>query len=750
MEMEKLVCAMTLHCSQDGGDSFTAITGVTICKKCGKRTIVCPHRRPQEEVLELPSETTHVKIIPVEPDMRITLSSERNVRMIKLVENVKFSLLETLTTLEEVWEDIGIKDDQKEQRNNTVSTHLQALLNEMLAEECDLKAKMEVRTEEYKRELEQLCNDLQLPPKQIPSDTTLVQLEIKLRNDVDTLNKEKHDRLKCLRRLRAEEQLLCEQLVMPQHEINFVGSPTLTQLRELEQNVVYLKSEKNKRSATFEILKGQIISLWTKMDIKPENDFEKKLFVDDTTFTLSAKNLENLNVINTKLEVDHVELLQQIEEKRDKFKLLWGRLEQQLDEKEKVEFSLIPTGNTANTLAILNKNIEHIQALKKQHLQKFIEAIRNELVVLWDKCYFGENQRKTFEPYCNNVYTEEALIEYEHQFNSVKSYYEDNKELFKLVGKRETLWEEKLKLESSPEDNLRFNNRGGALLKALRNKQHIDKQLPKIEKQLNNKIKTWECENESMFMYKDCRYMDYIESQKQDYECEQQVKKNEKQRVKKQELSNEIVYGSSSTKRKFATPTMVSSKCSRIDSSSKKSKQSSNNRTTYKNDSKVGDINETRNIYRSPMPKRLRQQHTGNKKSFISKDKTPSKNSKFTHSSLCSIPPSPQKNVQNENTAKGVKKKTIISKLTTESRKKTMKRRSIISNRILKDKNIDNVEVEIIQVMKSSDDKVDENISLISYKDFSNGVAEVPFSRSSFVFKPEPDGPDMSVVNPLY
>ena len=31
---------------------------------------------------------------------------------------------------------------------------------------------------------------------------------------------------------------------MPQHDLNFIGCPSLDQLRELEQNVKFLKAEK--------------------------------------------------------------------------------------------------------------------------------------------------------------------------------------------------------------------------------------------------------------------------------------------------------------------------------------------------------------------------------------------------------------------------------------------------------------------------------------------------------------------------
>lgn len=46
-----------------------------------------------------------------------------------------------------------------------------------------------------------------------------------------------------------------------------------------------------------------------------------------------------------------------------------------------------------------------------------------------------------------DVFTEETLAEHEHQVATVKNFYEDNKEMFKIVEKRESLWKKKLEFE---------------------------------------------------------------------------------------------------------------------------------------------------------------------------------------------------------------------------------------------------------------------------------------------------------------
>jgi len=83
-------------------------------------------------------------------------------------------------------------------------------------------------------------------------------------------------------------------------------------------------------------------------------------------------------------------------------------------------------------------------------MQTFIESIRKELSALWDRCYFGNEQRQLFAPFFSDVFTEDTLSEHEHQVTTVKNFYEENKEMFKLVEKRESLWTKKIEFEVWP------------------------------------------------------------------------------------------------------------------------------------------------------------------------------------------------------------------------------------------------------------------------------------------------------------
>lgn len=49
-----------------------------------------------------------------------------------------------------------------------------------------------------------------------------------------------------------------------------------------------------------------------------------------------------------------------------------------------------------------------------------------------------------------------------------------------------------------------------------------------VESEIKKKLLVWEKENETYFMFKGCRYIDYLDNQKVEYEEDQKLKKEEK------------------------------------------------------------------------------------------------------------------------------------------------------------------------------------------------------------------------------
>lgn len=72
-------------------------------------------------------------------------------------------LQNAMETLQNIWSEIGLQEDQKEERTKTVLYHLRNLLQEMVNEEEQLKSTLQANVETCTKELETLSGELGLP-----------------------------------------------------------------------------------------------------------------------------------------------------------------------------------------------------------------------------------------------------------------------------------------------------------------------------------------------------------------------------------------------------------------------------------------------------------------------------------------------------------------------------------------------------------------------------------------------------------
>ena len=94
-----------------------------------------------------------------------TSSVEESVQMIK--SEVIPCLQNAMQTLQNIWSEIGLQEDQKEERTRSVLVHLRNLLQEMVSEEEELKATLQANVETCSQELEKLSQELGLPVQKV-------------------------------------------------------------------------------------------------------------------------------------------------------------------------------------------------------------------------------------------------------------------------------------------------------------------------------------------------------------------------------------------------------------------------------------------------------------------------------------------------------------------------------------------------------------------------------------------------------
>ncbi|KAJ7333632.1 hypothetical protein OS493_017175 [Desmophyllum pertusum] len=361
-----------------------------------------------------------------------------------------------MQTLQNIWSEIGLQEDQKEERTQSVLLHLRNLLKQMVNEEEELKTTLQANVESCSQELEKLCQELGLPMYKPEKPMSILMLENELRTKVDNLQLEKHERMKNLKSLRETESVFCERLCLPAHNLGDVTVPTKEHLKELEANVEYLRKEQVKRLNTFKELRQSIHTSWRELETVPSTSIGQQLAQDDaeTTFKLSSQNIEALRELNLELENQQKKCIAESSELRETIKSLWTKLE--VDESETKAFLTKHVGCKPSVITKLKTEVQRLQALKLQHIQKFIDGLRKELSDLWDKCYFGPAQREEFTPAFDDNFTEELLALHEHQVEVMKNYYDGNKDIFKLVEKRETLFKTMEEFESRKNDTNRL------------------------------------------------------------------------------------------------------------------------------------------------------------------------------------------------------------------------------------------------------------------------------------------------------
>ncbi|XP_053406995.1 protein regulator of cytokinesis 1-like isoform X2 [Mercenaria mercenaria] len=466
------------------------------------------------------------------------------------------SLEKAMDRLNKIWDRIGIGRAAKEERSSTVLRHLQGLLDDMVEEEETLEKQIEQRVEDLTVELKQLIQDLNLQEFKKTPGLAVLQVEKELRTKVETLRKEKKERMKILAKLKQEDQLLCDAMCMTPYYIPSGTTPSGEQLEQLKQHVEKLAVEKTQRYETFIKQKKEITDLMLQMDRSPESGFEKEVVnEEEASFTLSKDNMHALDALVAELLSSKTKLEMTVAKLWDKLHTLWERLEVAKHEQELFEDG--KEGIKPAVIEALNSEIQRCEAQKLAHIQKFIDGMRQELELWWNKCYFSAKQRSEFKFFTETNYTEELLELHEKEVMRLKEHYETHKQILELVGKREILFNKMIEFEKRANDpNRFFSDRGGKLLLEEKERKALMKQLPKVEQAVKDDILLWEKEHGRSFLVNGMSFIRYIEKTWTDYEEAKVREKEERQKARTKLMNEEMIFGSKPStpvKRRFQT-----------------------------------------------------------------------------------------------------------------------------------------------------------------------------------------------------
>ncbi|KAL0968804.1 hypothetical protein UPYG_G00272100 [Umbra pygmaea] len=451
-------------------------------------------------------------------------------------------LNQALNRLKEIWEEIGIPEDQRLQRTDVVKKHIKGLLDMMIAEEDSLRKRLRNSIVSCRKELDVVCSELQLTPFEEDEGRTMLQLEKDIRSRLEVVMKQKNQRLKDLKTLYKQDQELCDVMCLVPFSIDVDSVPSLESLEEYRSYLKDLTKEKDRRHNEFVAIKHQIVVCMEELDQLPDSSFERDVVCEDeVAFCLSDDNITSLKLLLVQLEERKVANEQVCDSYRRKIKELWERL--QVPQEERTIMAEHMVQSRKKNMDALQAETERLEELKGQNLKAVIEAIRAELALFWEKCYYSLEQRRHFTHYSHDDYTEELLSLHEAELLSLKELYENHQEMFEGVAKWEESWTLFLDLEKKATDPSRFNNRGGNLLKEERQRADLQKSLSKLEKSLKAQIDTWEEVQGREFLVNGQKFLQYVGEQWELLHMQKDREKNERQLKKNQQMEQDVLYG---------------------------------------------------------------------------------------------------------------------------------------------------------------------------------------------------------------
>ncbi|XP_053976183.1 protein regulator of cytokinesis 1-like [Hylaeus volcanicus] len=406
------------------------------------------------------------------------------------LEETMVKLRTTLGLLYQIWEEIGFTKESCSMYCEQVFCHINDLLQEMVSES-------QLKKETILSNVTQLMDQISSISKELGIEVQTTgyenyswkEVEKMLSSDLQKLQYCKDQRMALLKELREKEQSLCR--VLGTQPINLENN--LLSEEELESFKLYLEKqegEKNRLESVFKEMRRTIIKMINDLGISPSTNFEHFIYTDGENFVLNSNNMIKLKELRDDLKHQVDKVKKHVEDLTQELHAIWKNL----DEPDHICQSFLSSysGYSVATRNALQEELARCKEKRKQNIVKYVSQVRDQLVNLWDLCKFSEEQRKQFQYFHCQTYTEDLLTLHELEVKRVQKFYESYKHIFSLLEQRDNLWTKMKELLQRANDPDRFYNRGGQLLMEEKERKRIQKQLPKMEEQLKNLIKEYE------------------------------------------------------------------------------------------------------------------------------------------------------------------------------------------------------------------------------------------------------------------
>lgn len=455
-----------------------------------------------------------------------------------------------LSSLKEIWDDMGVFGEAKGARLKAFQSHVLRLYQDMLDEEESTRLSLVKKIEEHLHDLRKLNKELSGEVTSLPEEdcdkAPLYQVEKSLRDKWERLQRLKVERLEQLEDLQKRHDEVRYRL--GKKDLSpYPGGISQLDIDSLRCRVESLEKERDRLQDSFEETQTAIKRIVEELGITCSLAFENMvLSTPPRSFILSSENMQGVKKMYQTFEQKLSDAKATATELRECLSNLWERLH--ISGVHREAFLNAHPGYSIPTINALKKELKRCEALKRANIEKFVLELREEVLSWWDRCHFSQNERDKFSAFRYAEFTEDVLELHEMEVVKLRNYYEGHRDIFQLADQRNDLWSKVLELEGRANDpNRLFNNRGGQLLREERERNALSKALPKIEKELRDRLLEYELENNAPFFYDGENLLEIIDQQTEERQGLKELQKQQKRVTRNQQLEVESKLGTKAT-----------------------------------------------------------------------------------------------------------------------------------------------------------------------------------------------------------
>lgn len=397
------------------------------------------------------------------------------------------------THLKTLWAECGFSAADVAKRGDEIKKEIQECIQNIITREQEKKQKMQERLNFLLCEADKLSKELEVYfyPSQYEK-LPLCESLLKIEGETRKLQEKKSALMEEILEISNKEVELCSCLG-ERTEIKLQDRlPTREQIAIFNQRLQTLESRKATAYRVFQDKKSRIVTFMRQLESEPSEDFEGEVvYGNDSEFKLSEENMRKLHALEKCYETKILDRRKYVNDLLNKLQNLWVRLKEDADYTG--NFLRTNPGIGISTVKMLEQEIKRCEIKRRENIPLYIKAVKEEIENLWDKCCFGKRQRLSFLEFYSEGFSEELLERYEEEVSSLQKYYCENRCLLDLAMQHKNLWDKFISLEEKSHDKDRlFKNRGGELLKEEKERNRIQKELPKIESEIKKMVRMYE------------------------------------------------------------------------------------------------------------------------------------------------------------------------------------------------------------------------------------------------------------------